>query len=71
MTIRIQQVLIKGVPDVVAAAKKLDVKGMKIGVVKQLAGDGYQKGVEDKFNEAVAELVKLGAEIVEVSCPEL
>ena len=59
----------QGVPDVVAAAKKLDVKGMKIGVVKQLAGDGYQKGVEDKFNEAVAELVKLGAEIVEVSCP--
>jgi len=59
----------QAVPDVVAAAKKLDIKGMKIGVVKQLAGDGYQKGVENKFNEAVAELVKLGAEIVEVSCP--
>ena len=56
-------------PDVVTAAKKLDVKGVKIGVVKQLTGDGYQKGVENKFNEAIAELVKLGAEIVEVSCP--
>ncbi len=32
---------------------------MKIGVVKQLAGDGYQKGVEDKFNEAVAELLTI------------
>jgi aspartyl-tRNA(Asn)/glutamyl-tRNA(Gln) amidotransferase subunit A len=53
----------------VAAAKKLDIKGIKIGVVKQLAGDGYQKGVENKFNEAIAELVKLGAEIIEVSCP--
>ena len=38
----------------VAAAKKLDIKGMKIGVVKQLAGEGYQKGVENKFNEAIA-----------------
>ena len=57
------------VPDVVAAAKQLEVKGMKIGIVKQLSGSGYQKGVENKFNEAIAELVKLGAEIVEVSCP--
>jgi aspartyl-tRNA(Asn)/glutamyl-tRNA(Gln) amidotransferase subunit A len=57
------------VPDVVAAAKKKDIKSMKIGIVKQLAGAGYQKGVENKFNEAVAELVKLGAQIVEVSCP--
>jgi len=59
----------QAVPDVVAAAKKLDVKGMKIGIVKQLSGDGYQKGVSNKFNDAIAELVKLGAEIVEVSCP--
>ena len=57
------------VPDVVAAAKKQEVKGMKIGIVKQLSGSGYQKGVENKFNEAIAELVNLGAEIVEVSCP--
>jgi aspartyl-tRNA(Asn)/glutamyl-tRNA(Gln) amidotransferase subunit A len=57
------------VPDVIAAAKKLDVKGVKIGVVKQLSGDGYQKGVENKFREALALLVELGAEIVELSCP--
>mgnify|MGYP006267365113 CR=1 FL=1 len=59
----------QAVPDVVAAAKKQNVAGMKIGVVKQLSGDGYQKGIENKFNEAISELVKLGAEIVEVSCP--
>ena len=57
------------VPAVVAAAKKLDVKGLKIGVVKELQGDGYQAGVLQRFNEAVEELVKAGAEVVEVSCP--
>ena len=57
------------VPAVVAAAKKLDVKGMKIGVVKELGGEGFQKGVSQRFNEALEELVKAGAEIVEVSCP--
>jgi aspartyl-tRNA(Asn)/glutamyl-tRNA(Gln) amidotransferase subunit A len=57
------------VPSVVAAAKKLDVKGMKIGVIKELGGEGFQKGVSDRFNEALEELVKVGAEIVEVSCP--
>jgi len=57
------------VPQVVAAAKKLDVKGLKIGVVKELSGDGYQAGVQQRFNEALDELVKAGAEIVEVSCP--
>ena len=57
------------VPAVVAAAKKLDVKGMKIGVIKELGGDGFQKGVSERFNEALDELVKAGADIVEVSCP--
>ncbi len=57
------------VPQVVTAAKKLDVKGLKIGVVKELSGDGYQAGVQQRFNEALDELVKAGAEIVEVSCP--
>lgn len=57
------------VPQVVAAAKKLDVKGLKIGVVKELQGEGYQAGVLQRFNESVEELVKAGAEVVEVSCP--
>lgn len=57
------------VPAVVAAAKKLDVKGLKIGVVKELSGEGYQAGVRSRFDEALQELVAAGAEIVEVSCP--
>ena len=57
------------IPPVVEAAKSASVKGMKIGVIKELQGDGYQAGVLKRFNEALEELSKLGAEIVEVSCP--
>jgi aspartyl-tRNA(Asn)/glutamyl-tRNA(Gln) amidotransferase subunit A len=57
------------VPDVVAAAKQADVKGLKIAVVRELGGEGYQAGVEQRFNEALAVLAEQGAEIVEVSCP--
>ena len=57
------------VPQVVAAAKKLDIKGLKIGVVIELLGEGFQAGVRQRFEEALEELVKAGAQIVEVSCP--
>jgi aspartyl-tRNA(Asn)/glutamyl-tRNA(Gln) amidotransferase subunit A len=57
------------VPAVVAAAKSGDVKGMKIGVIKQLQGEGYQKGVQTRFDESLQVLAGLGAEIVEVDCP--
>ena len=33
------------VPDVVGAALRADVQGMRIGVVKELSGEGYQAGV--------------------------
>ena len=57
------------VPAVVEAARSGDVSAMKIGVVKEFAGDGYAPGVEQRFGEAVEHLSRLGAEIVEVSCP--
>ena len=57
------------VPQVVAAAKTGDVKGMKIGVVKELNGDGYQSGVRLRFEESLELLAAAGAEIVEVSAP--
>ncbi len=57
------------VPAVVAAAKSGDVKGMKIGVIKQLQGEGYQKGVQARFDESLQVLAGLGAEILEVDCP--
>ncbi|HEY0240899.1 MAG TPA: Asp-tRNA(Asn)/Glu-tRNA(Gln) amidotransferase subunit GatA [Friedmanniella sp.] len=57
------------VPDVVAAARSGDVRGLKIGVVRELGGEGYAPGVEQRFREALEVLAGLGAEIVEVSCP--
>ena len=57
------------VPDVVAAAKSRDIAGMRIGLVRELGGEGYQAGVQQRFAEAVELLTKLGAEVVEVSCP--
>ncbi|GAA1237807.1 Asp-tRNA(Asn)/Glu-tRNA(Gln) amidotransferase subunit GatA [Kitasatospora nipponensis] len=57
------------VPAVVAAAKLRDVRGMRIGVVKEFAGEGYQSGVMQRFHESVELLRELGAEVVEVSCP--
>ncbi len=57
------------VPQVVNAARSGDVKGMKIGVVKELNGDGYQNGVRTRFEESLELLAAAGAEIVEVSAP--
>ncbi len=60
------------VPDVVGAARagaQGDLKGVRVGVVKQLRGEGYQPGVLESFNAAVAQLTALGAEVSEVDCP--
>jgi aspartyl-tRNA(Asn)/glutamyl-tRNA(Gln) amidotransferase subunit A len=57
------------VPPVVEAARAGDVTGLRIGVVKELGGEGYQPGVRARFEESVALLVEAGAEVVEVSCP--
>ncbi len=60
------------VPAIVAAAKEGaagDMSGVRIGVVKELSGEGYQSGVLARFEECVQVLVEAGAEVVEVSCP--
>jgi aspartyl-tRNA(Asn)/glutamyl-tRNA(Gln) amidotransferase subunit A len=57
------------VPAVVDAARRGDVKGMKIGVVREIGGDGFQAGVQARFDESIELLGNLGAEVVEVSCP--
>ncbi|GAA1530186.1 Asp-tRNA(Asn)/Glu-tRNA(Gln) amidotransferase subunit GatA [Actinomadura kijaniata] len=59
----------KPVPPVVEAARRADVAGMTVGVVKEFGGEGYQPGVLARFNEAVELLESLGAKVVEVSCP--
>jgi aspartyl-tRNA(Asn)/glutamyl-tRNA(Gln) amidotransferase subunit A len=60
------------VPDVVAAARlgaTGDLTGVKLGLVKEFGGEGAEPGVVSAFREGVDALVKLGAEVVEVSCP--
>ncbi len=60
------------VPGCVEAARQGregDLSGVRIGVVKELSGEGYQAGVEQRFTEALDKLKTLGAEVVEVSCP--
>ncbi|RVW04703.1 Asp-tRNA(Asn)/Glu-tRNA(Gln) amidotransferase subunit GatA [Rhodococcus spongiicola] len=46
-----------------------DLKGVRVGVVKELRSDSYQPGVIASFDAAVEQLTALGAEVVEVSCP--
>ncbi len=61
------------VPAVVEAARAGagpdGLRGMRIGVVRELGGEGYQAGVEARFAEGVALLQERGADVVEVSCP--
>ncbi|MFT3886907.1 MAG: Asp-tRNA(Asn)/Glu-tRNA(Gln) amidotransferase subunit GatA [Arachnia sp.] len=57
------------VPDLLAAARATDLAGVRVGVVAEFQGDGYEEGVLARFQEAVDVLREAGAEIVEVSCP--
>ncbi len=60
------------VPPAVAAARAGatgGLAGVRVGVVRELSGDGYQAGVLEAFNAAVRTLESLGADVVEVSCP--
>lgn len=57
------------VGDLVAAAGAQDLRGLRVGVVRELGGEGYQAGVEASFTAALELLREAGAEIVEVSCP--
>ncbi len=63
------------IPDVAGAAAagaQGDLRGVRVGVVKQLrTGEGYQPGVLASFNAAVEQLAALGAQITEVDCPNL
>jgi aspartyl-tRNA(Asn)/glutamyl-tRNA(Gln) amidotransferase subunit A len=57
------------VPDVLGAVAQGDVRGMRVGLVRELSGEGYQPGVQSLFERAVSILTALGAEVIEVSCP--
>ncbi|MGP9662361.1 Asp-tRNA(Asn)/Glu-tRNA(Gln) amidotransferase subunit GatA [Arthrobacter sp. AOP36-C1-22] len=46
-----------------------DMAGVRVGVIRELQGEGYQTGVQSRFDESLEVLKAAGAEIVEVSCP--
>ncbi|UOQ60682.1 Asp-tRNA(Asn)/Glu-tRNA(Gln) amidotransferase subunit GatA [Leucobacter rhizosphaerae] len=45
------------------------LRGLRVGVVRQLMLDGVQPGVKDRFEESLALLTAQGAEIVEIDAP--
>jgi aspartyl-tRNA(Asn)/glutamyl-tRNA(Gln) amidotransferase subunit A len=60
------------VPALAAAARAGatgDLSGVRVGVVRELSGEGYQAGVLAAFQSTVDLLVELGATVSEVSCP--
>lgn len=46
-----------------------DLTGVRVGVVSELGGEGYEPGVRASFQAALAAMTAAGADIVEVSCP--
>ncbi|WP_169582359.1 Asp-tRNA(Asn)/Glu-tRNA(Gln) amidotransferase subunit GatA [Microbacterium thalassium] len=45
------------------------LKGLKVGVIKELPDAGFQSGVSTSFRSALAAMESQGAEIVEISAP--
>jgi len=50
-------------------ARAESLKGVRVGVVKELDSPGFQAGVSQRFHEALELLTAYGADIVEVSAP--
>ncbi|MEX1037346.1 MAG: Asp-tRNA(Asn)/Glu-tRNA(Gln) amidotransferase subunit GatA [Acidimicrobiia bacterium] len=45
------------------------VEGLKVGVVKELSGEGYESDVDERVSAMVDQLGRAGAEVAEVSLP--
>ncbi|MGI8798470.1 MAG: Asp-tRNA(Asn)/Glu-tRNA(Gln) amidotransferase subunit GatA [Pseudonocardia sp.] len=60
---------VPAVVDAVRRGAQGDLRGLRVGMVKEFAGDGYQPGVQGAYRAALDQLSALGAELVEVSCP--
>lgn len=52
-----------------AGADPETLRGLKVGIVKELDADGIAPLVQQRFHETVQLLRDAGAEVVEVSCP--
>ena len=54
-----------------AASLNNDIKGIKVGVIKELMTEGLSEDVQKAMERAIEDYKKLGAEIVEISLPNL
>lgn len=50
---------------------KKEIKGLRIGVLKEALEGGVDKKIEESFRDAMFKLEKAGAKVVEVSLPKL
>ena len=53
----------------VRASAEPDLRGVKLGRVRQLNGEGFQAGVTQRFNELLELATQYGAEIVDIDAP--
>ncbi|MFC0673377.1 Asp-tRNA(Asn)/Glu-tRNA(Gln) amidotransferase subunit GatA [Brachybacterium hainanense] len=51
------------------AARRKDVTGLRIGVIEELEGEGFDPLVRARFEESLEKLEQAGAEIIRLSCP--
>lgn len=56
-------------PEDYSAFLKLDLTGVKVGVITETFGEGLDDDVKQAVEAAIAQLKSLGAEIQEISCP--
>jgi aspartyl-tRNA(Asn)/glutamyl-tRNA(Gln) amidotransferase subunit A len=57
------------VPPVLQAARNASLEGVRVGIIKQLTGEGFQPAVRSLFQQSLEVMAQAGAEIVEVDCP--
>lgn len=46
-----------------------DLKGLKVGIIRETFGEGLDNVVAETVNQGIKELEKLGAQVKEISCP--
>jgi len=60
---------VAGVVEAARLGAAADLTGLRVGIVRELGGDGYEPGVLSAFESGAQRLRELGATVLEVSCP--
>lgn len=57
------------VGDLATVVREADLKGVRIGVVQEIGGDGFQAEVSDRFEKVLDLARQAGATVETISCP--